>query len=610
MTIAKKLNIAVAAIVLGFLSSAAVLIVSNISASRLNELNLTVSRVVASMHRLGDAPKTLVITRVPLSDAIVGFDAAYGAMNETFDAAMNHPSLTLLSVDDSIAHAVRRWEVISNEFATARNLVLGIIGTELPAGITSAGIMRIRLSMAEQGVQDARFSLSLAAVETRVQGATAMGSQFLAEYLETLMTEIARRSSEIARRNLAASIALAAIVILGSLAFLILFGRSLKKKMADVATVMESIARRDITVRANQDARDEFGKVGRHVNDVLASLREFLSAVRGTIETVEELKDVISSGSTESAAALNEISSNIGSIRERFHTLNSHVESSADSIAGIAQEIEKLNENIQEQSGAIVQSSASIEQMTASVRSVTELASVRRERAEQLGGVVKDGEERIEATNDIIVSVSKEIDGILEITTIINEISERTNLLSMNAAIESAHAGEAGKGFAVVAEEIRKLADSTSDNAHQIDAALGSITGKIRTALDASEAGRKSFDRIVVDVADFSDSMNEISRAMDELSSGSREILDATGSISRITENVRGSSAQMTDRAQEIMSAMKGVQSISSELTNGIDEIDTGARSVLDSVVEISDKTHLNRERMGELGALIGTFTL
>jgi methyl-accepting chemotaxis protein len=248
--------------------------------------------------------------------------------------------------------------------------------------------------------------------------------------------------------------------------------------------------------------------------------------------------------------------------------------------------------------------------MNASVQSVARLSVDRKHRADELTEVIRQGGEKIGATNDLIKSITREIDDILEITEIINNVSEQTNLLSMNAAIESAHAGEAGKGFAVVAEEIRKLAESTGENAARIDQSLKSITEKIRDALESSDLSYRSFENVSQVVRDFASAMTEISSNMDELSSGSQEILRATNDIAEITNSIQERSVSMDGGAKEIQNAMREVRDISSGVARGMDEIDLGVKEILESLVDISAKTGESRERMDALNEILDTFSV
>ena len=120
---------------------------------------------------------------------------------------------------------------------------------------------------------------------------------------------------------------------------------------------------------------------------------------------------------------------------------------------------------------------------------------------------INDGHDQSQTTYDTIKAASKELDKIIEMAGVINTIAEQSNILSMNAAIESAHAGTSGAGFAVVADEIRKLADSTSENASSIQSVLRSITQQIRDALTASQTSSQTFVTLNSTVENFAGSL-------------------------------------------------------------------------------------------------------
>ena len=130
----------------------------------------------------------------------------------------------------------------------------------------------------------------------------------------------------------------------------------------------------------------------------------------------------------------------------------------------------------------------------------TENAAILEEKAIDLKGRMEEGEQQSRNAYDIIKAASSDLEKITDMAKMINQISEQTHVLSINAAIESAHAGEAGKGFAVVAAEIRKLAESTKVNANNIQSVLLSISRQIGGALKASEISSLSFAELTGEI--------------------------------------------------------------------------------------------------------------
>ncbi|HUX49384.1 MAG TPA: methyl-accepting chemotaxis protein [Spirochaetia bacterium] len=612
MKISGKLNAALFSVIIGFAAAAGFLLYSASISIRLSSLSLIASQVIGNMYGLNSATQNIMTTSGTLQDADKLYGDALKAFQDSFAELQHHPALSLLNdtLRKDVVSAGKVWTLVQPSFEEVSPSIGRILQANASQVGTKTGILRMELNAQNEKYSFGAIAMDIISLESVADSAQSAGANFIVNILGGLSTKIEDQNQTVTRRSMTVAIGASLLVVIFSILFMLSFSRNLSRRVRSIETVMGKIAARDMTVRMNDHSRDEIGTLAVHINGMLDMLQTFLSTVRGATEKVDELKDTISSGSTESAAALNQITKNIESMKDQFIRLDKNVATTTDAIMNIGSQISELTTDISKQASFINSTSSSIEQMNASVQSVAHLSTERKRRADELTDVIRQGGEKIGLTNDNIRSVDREIGDILEIIEIINNVSEQTNLLSMNAAIESAHAGEAGKGFAVVAEEIRKLAESTSENAARIDQSLKSITSKIKDALQSSDVSYRSFENINQDVHDFANAMNEISSNMNELSAGSQEILQATSEIAEITQSITNRSGTMDKGAHEIQDAMQNVRNISAGVVGGMDEVDHGVKEILESLVDISGKTGESRERMEALNEILNSFTV
>ncbi|HTH14967.1 MAG TPA: bacteriohemerythrin, partial [Spirochaetia bacterium] len=156
---------------------------------------------------------------------------------------------------------------------------------------------------------------------------------------------------------------------------------------------------------------------------------------------------------------------------------------------------------------------------------------------------------------------------------LINDISDRTNLLAMNASIEAAHAGVAGRGFGVVANEIRKLAVDTGANANKIGDSLKETGDQIRQAEADGLATQEAFVRLENEVGDFAKAMKDVSEAMNELSQGGIEVLSATAELIQTSQVISGASQEMDYGAKEVLVAVQNVKVVSENTLGSVHKV-------------------------------------
>lgn len=390
----------------------------------------------------------------------------------------------------------------------------------------------------------------------------------------------------------------------------ILLSRSIVRPLSTTTDRLKAIAAGggDLTAEILVRSRDEIGELAAHFNDFLAKLREIVRAIQSEARHGVEIGEALSSNSTESSAAITQISANINSMADQIATLDQEIKSAGSATEAIARTTGELGESVENQSASVQQSTAAIEQMSVSIQRVAKTASDRTSVTTQAATRAQEGTEQVRQTLSIMVDLSRSAEQMLETTQIINQIADQTNLLAMNAAIEAAHAGDAGRGFAVVADEIRKLSESTTDNARDISDSLQQTAERITEALESTRQNEEVLAILGSDVGSLTSAFEEIAAAMAELSTSSTEILNSTATLTEITQRVRSATVSIEEESTRITGVLDTVQEISGSVTSGMAEVRHGANEITTAAEEVSNLGDENRESVKSIGEQVSNF--
>jgi twitching motility protein PilJ len=258
---------------------------------------------------------------------------------------------------------------------------------------------------------------------------------------------------------------------------------------------------------------------------------------------------------------------------EELRTLVKGINSATDQVAKATQDAQaisnRLYEASQRQNKEIQQASSSVLQMAQSISEVSQSAAQSQKVAQQSLAAAEKGaqsvQNQIAGMNEIrtqIQDTSKRIKRlgessleIGEIVELISDITEQTNVLALNAAIQAASAGEAGRGFTVVAEEVQRLAERSCEATKQIEAIVKTIQADTQDAVAAMEKSTVG----VVEGTKLSDAAGQ---ALEEIRRVSRELAELIGGISAQTQK---QSASVSD----VTRGMQGILKITEETTEG-----------------------------------------
>lgn len=364
----------------------------------------------------------------------------------------------------------------------------------------------------------------------------------------------------------------------------------------------------DLTFRFPVKGNDEFTALNKGFNKYIEMNG---SVIKSVLSKAQDLRDIVAdleAASHETASATVEIMSNIESVKNQSDSQSQALKNTNGVIEASYSKMVNLNENIVAQTSDITESSAAIEEMIGNIGSVSKSTGALADSFSELKDLINEGSTNTKTTTDVIKQIEEKSKSLADANNTIKSISSQTNLLAMNAMIESAHAGEAGKGFAVVADEIRKLAEDSGNQAKAIDENIKDITNLILESGKLSELSMQSFDSIDNQVNTVDPLVMQISNAMEEQTGGSSQILEALTNMKSESVIVDESAKALHEALNNVSSDMNSLNEISHTILGSMDEMATGSKEISQATQNVSDLAFKTKDELDDINELIGRF--
>ncbi|AFQ42686.1 methyl-accepting chemotaxis protein [Desulfosporosinus meridiei] len=397
-------------------------------------------------------------------------------------------------------------------------------------------------------------------------------------YIDDINKVIADRQAA-ADEEMWQNIAYSGLGMLGAIAisigFALMINRRISQKIAPIAESALQVAGGNLDIpEISVTTDDDIGLLGKAFNDMTNNLRELVEKVSQSSGLVASTSQELTSGAEQSAQASNQIATSISEVS-----------------AGTETQLNVVNNTTK-----------IVNQMLVGINQILDSSKVVADTSERAAQSALDGMKAIDKTMDQMSNIERTVNTsaqvinnlgerskeISQIIDAISGIAQQTNLLALNAAIEAARAGEQGRGFAVVADEVRKLAEQSSEAAKQISALILEIQEDTQKAVAAMNKGtlEVSMGTKVVNTADdaFKDindlvttvlnQVREITLKIQHTAEGSNQVAEAVTEINQVSKSIAVQTQTVSAATEEQSASIEEIAAASQVLSKMAQEVE------------------------------------
>ena len=381
------------------------------------------------------------------------------------------------------------------------------------------------------------------------------------------MRVVTSQATEI--RNMTIGLVILACVIVVIVGIFITAG--IENNMKRISKKFGDVAKGDLTVTVSAKGHDEFQDLAGSATNMITNTKKLVNQVSNA------------TGELEISAQ------NVGQASELIH------EYSQD----ITRAIGEINEGMEEQSRHAQECVEKTDILSNEIQEVSHVVERVEKLVDETEGMINKGMEIVQVLGDragettqMTVKVSESIESLRKESEIINsfvatitEITEQTNLLSLNASIEAARAGEAGRGFAVVAEEIRKLADDSAQAAGEIRNNVANITAQTQNSVESASQAKAMVELQTKAVEEVIAVFREMQARMGQLIEGLKDIVESTEKADGERSAAVAAVKNISDIIEETAGSAETVNDVANKLLTHVEKLSSTA-SVLDENME------------------------
>ncbi|MGH4137793.1 methyl-accepting chemotaxis protein [Clostridium sp.] len=358
-----------------------------------------------------------------------------------------------------------------------------------------------------------------------------------------------------------------------------LFIRKILRPMNVLVENTVEISKGNLTVINEIKSNDEIGKLSKSFNSMTENIKSLVFDVKKVTEDLLHINKVTGTAQHNIVTGMEIITENTQLVSADTDKLNSVINLSVSSFEAITKKVQ----NIKEQSTDMYLKAENIKNINnINISTVTNLKHINKESTDKLNGV-----------NMSFKELYADLMGIKNIVDVVNSISKRTHILSLNASIEAASAGQYGAGFSVVAREIRNLSEGIGEQMNKIQ----NIVSSVNNNMSKTEGSIDEVNRV----------FNEQDSAINDTIGSYQKALCSTDDIVSSIENIDLSIDTLNNENSSVINTLKEVNIICSQFTNSVNQISSVIENQyietvnMDSLVqELENSTNELREKMNK----------
>jgi len=447
-------------------------------------------------------------------------------------------------------------------------------------------------------------------------------------------------------------IGLISLLVLATVVFFI--ARGISGPIVKIADTIRKIAAdRDLTLQVPVESGDEVGAMAGELNGLIHQLQgslQIVSTAAGDVEsragnvdqrassnreraqislkTTEDVYRTINemgatagevaghasaqkAQATASAEKLRNLVRSMASVAKAAHTQTEDANLVTDRVEAMGETGAKVANTAARQGQSVDKATRAIDSMQTAMTSLTSAAESSRKQGQDVLTAAREGHDTVNATVEGMQAIAESSEQISEIISVITEITEQTNLLALNAAIEAARAGEHGKGFAVVADEVGKLAQRSSDAANEITKLIKDSTKRVTEGTKLSGQSQLALEKIAQDGQSNLQAIDEIARVAKILAASAAEvqqIMTEVNAHSLEISEMAGQQGARRQAAQEALSRLveesRAIDTLVAASHRLANEAEVEMQAVVDRTEEIDRLTASQAERSKRLVAV------